>query len=327
MEVRMQESLTDALATAVAFIPQLVGFLLILLIGWLVARTVSKVLEKLLEKAGFDRAVERGGVKTASAKSMFDASDIVAKLVYYTPMLFVLQLAFGVFGPNPISALISGVIAFLPKLIVAIIIIVVAAAIAAAVKTLLEGTLSGLSYGKVLANIASAFILFLGVIAALNQIEVATAVTTPILVAILATVAGVVIVGAGGGLIKPMQARWENYLAKAEAEAPKVRQAAQNAPTLTDRPRRPRTRPRPGRGHRYHRHIGTTAVHDGDAGQGGPKRHRRRTTTHRGTDPASRDRRSACRCRGIPRPGGPGRRGVLGRHAGRPYLGSVHRPR
>ena len=120
--------------------------------GWLVARTVSKVLEKLLEKAGFDRAVERGGVKTASAKSMFDASDIVAKLVYYTPMLFVLQLAFGVFGPNPISALISGVIAFLPKLIVAIIIIVVAAAIAAAVKTLLEGTLSGLSYGKVLAT-------------------------------------------------------------------------------------------------------------------------------------------------------------------------------
>ena len=219
----MQESLTNALAVVVAFIPQLVGFLLILLIGWLVARTLSKVLAKLLEKAGFDLAVERGGVKKALEKSKFDASDIVAKLVYYTLMLFVLQLAFGVFGPNPISLLISGVIAFLPKLIVAIIIIVVAAAIAAAVKTLVEGTLGGLSYGKVLANIASGFILFLGVIAALNQIEIATAVTTPILVAILATIAGVVIVGAGGGLIRPMQNRWEGWLTTAEREKENVK--------------------------------------------------------------------------------------------------------
>jgi hypothetical protein len=230
----MQETLTNALATAVAFIPQFVGFLVILLVGWLVARTISRLLQKLLEKAGFDRAVERGGVKRALDRSKFDASDIVGKLVYYTLMLFVLQLAFGVFGPNPISALISGVIAFLPKLIVAIIIVVVAAAIAAAVKTLVEGTLGGLSYGKALANIASAFILFLGVIAALNQIEVATTVTTPILVAILATVAGVIIVGAGGGLIKPMQTRWEQYLTRAEQEAPKVREQARNAPSLKD---------------------------------------------------------------------------------------------
>ncbi|MDQ2755084.1 MAG: hypothetical protein M3Y71_00715 [Actinomycetota bacterium] len=230
----MQESLTKALDSVVAFIPQLLGFLLILLIGWLIAKAISKVVGKLLEKAGFDRAVERGGVKKALEKSKFDASDIVAKLIYYTLMLFVLQLAFGVFGSNPISLLISGIIAFLPKLIVAIIIIVVAAAIAAAVKTLIEGTLGGLSYGKVLANIASGFILFLGVVAALNQIEVATSITTPILVAILATLAGVLIVGAGGGLIKPMQTRWETYLAKAEEEAPKVKEQAQQAPSAKE---------------------------------------------------------------------------------------------
>ncbi len=230
----MQESLTKALAAAVAFIPQLIGFLLILLIGWIIAKAIAKLVGKLLEKVGFDRAVERGGVKKALENSKFDASDIVGKLVYYTLMLFVLQLAFGVFGPNPISLLISGVIAFLPKLIVAIVIVVISAAIAAAVKTLIEGTLGGLSYGKLLANIASAFILFIGVVAALNQIEVATTVTTPILIAILATVAGVVIVGAGGGLIKPMQARWESYLARAEAEAPKVRAQASSAPSLKE---------------------------------------------------------------------------------------------
>ena len=38
---------------------------------------------------------------------------------------------------------------------------------------------------------------------------VATSVTTPILIAVPAIIAGVIIVGAGGGLIKPMQQRWE----------------------------------------------------------------------------------------------------------------------
>ncbi len=227
----MEDALENGLSTVAEFVPKLVGFLLILIIGFFVAKIIAKAIGKILEKVGFDKAVERGGVKKALDKSKFDASDIVGKLVYYTIMLFVLQLAFGVFGPNPISELITSVIAFLPKLIVAIIIIVVASAIAAAVKTLIEGTLGGLSYGKVLAGIASAFILFLGVIAALNQIGVATTVTTPVLIAILATIAGVIIVGAGGGLIKPMQTRWEGYLSKAEEEAPKIKETAKSAPS------------------------------------------------------------------------------------------------
>ena len=108
------------------------------------------------------------------------------------------------------------------------IIIVVAAAIATAVKSLIEGSLGGLSYGKTMANIAAIIILGLGVIAALNQVGIATTVTTPVLVAVLATLAGVLIVGVGGGLIKPMQQRWEGYLSAAEAQAPRVKEAASN---------------------------------------------------------------------------------------------------
>ncbi|MET8837069.1 hypothetical protein ABZV78_24575, partial [Micromonospora sp. NPDC004540] len=63
------------------------------------------------------------------------------------------------------------------------------------------------------------FILGLGVIAALNQIGVATTVTTPVLIAVLATVAGILIVGVGGGLVRPMQGRWENWLTRAEQES------------------------------------------------------------------------------------------------------------
>ncbi|MDQ6658001.1 MAG: hypothetical protein M3Z00_07225 [Actinomycetota bacterium] len=231
----MKASLQNALSNIVTFLPKLLAFLLILLIGWFIAKLIAKAISKLLEKAGFDRAVERGGIKKALEKSQFDASDIVAKIVYYALMLFVLQLAFGVFGPNPISDLLTRLITFIPALIVAIIIVIIAAAIAAAVKGLIQNTLGALSYGKILANVASIFILFLGVVAALNQVGIATTVTTPVLIAILAALVGVIVVGAGGGLIKPMQQRWEKTLAKYDEEKPKMAEAARNAPSVKDR--------------------------------------------------------------------------------------------
>ena len=128
-------------------------------------------------------------------------------------------------------------IAWLPRAFVAIVIVVVAAAIANAVKDIISGALGGLSYGRVLATIASVFILGLGVIAALNQIGVATAVTTPVLIAVLATVGGILVVGVGGGLIRPMQSRWESWLTRRRAGVAADRHARPRLPGRTPRHR------------------------------------------------------------------------------------------
>ncbi|MDQ3105017.1 MAG: hypothetical protein M3Q87_07315 [Actinomycetota bacterium] len=222
----IEKAVTDGLSTIASFVPKLVLFVVILLIGWLIAKALMKVVNGILEKVGFDNAVEKGGVKTALDKSQYDASDLVAKLAYYAVLLFTLQLAFGVFGPNPISELITQLIAFLPQIIVAIIIIVIASAIAKAAKDLIAAMLGALSYGNIVATAASVFIMFLGIVAALNQVGVATTVTTPVLVAILATVAGILIVGVGGGLVRPMSLRWGAWLDKAAAEGAKAKQQA-----------------------------------------------------------------------------------------------------
>jgi hypothetical protein len=219
MSERISDGVGDMLRSVLLFLPKALAFIVILLVGWLIAKAVRKLVDKVLERVGFDRLVERGGVKTALQRSKYDASDIVAKLVYYAILLFTLQLAFGIWGPNPISDLIAGVVTWLPRAFVAIIIIVVASAIAKGVKDLITASLGGLSYGRILATIASVFILGLGIIAALNQIGVATTVTTPILITVLAIIAGVIIVGVGGGLIKPMQHRWDGWLNRAEQEA------------------------------------------------------------------------------------------------------------
>jgi hypothetical protein len=217
--VNFSQGLTDAWSSVARFVPKFVGFLVILAIGWFIARLLSRALDAVLRKIGFERMAERGGISRALANSKYDATALVCKVVYYALLLITLQLALGVFGTNPVSTMINGVVAWLPRGLVAVVIVVVAAAIARVVRDLVGGALSSLSYGNTVATIASVFVLGLGVIAALGQAGIATAVTGPVLVAVLATIAGILIVGVGGGLVVPMRQRWERMLNTAESEA------------------------------------------------------------------------------------------------------------
>ena len=238
-------SLNNGFTTVVSFVPKLVLFLVILLIGYIVAKALSKVLDKILERVGFDRLVERGGIKKALSQSKYDASGILSKVVYYAIMLFVFSTAFGVFGPNPISTYLTAIIAYLPLVFVAILIIVVSAAIAAAVKVLIQSTLGGLSYGPTLANLASVVIIALGVVAALGQLHIATNVVNAVLYAVLAAVVGIAVVAIGGGGVAPMRARWERTLATYDAEKPKMAAASRNAPSVLDQAQQATSQARP----------------------------------------------------------------------------------
>jgi hypothetical protein len=229
--------LSNAWSNVATFVPKLIVFLIILVVGYFIAKIIAKAISAVLTRVGFDKAVERGGVKRALESSKYDASDILAKIVYYAIMLFVLSTAFGVFGSNPISKYLSAVIAYLPLIFVAIIIVIIASAVAAAVKTLIENSLSGVSYAKVLGNAASGLILALGVIAALDQLHVATNVVNAILYAALAALVGVVIVAVGGGGIKTMSARWEALAVTYDQEKPRIAESARNAPSIKDQAR------------------------------------------------------------------------------------------
>lgn len=217
--INFSSGLTDAWSTVARIVPKFIGFLVIMAIGWFVARLVARAVDLLLRKVGFERLAERGGISRALANSKYDTTRIVSKVVYYALLLITLQLALGVFGTNPVSTMINGVVAWLPRGLVAIAIVVIAAAIARVVRDLVSSALSSLSYGNALATVASVFVLGIGAIAALGQAGIATAVTGPLLTAVLATIVGILVVGVGGGLILPMRERWERMLNTAENEA------------------------------------------------------------------------------------------------------------
>lgn len=224
MVTRIVNAIGDAIGSIIAFIPALLAFLVVLGIGYLVAKGLQKLTDALLTRVGFNRLVERGGIKQMLERSQWDASDLMARGVFWVVMIFVLQLAFGVFGPNPVSAVLTGLIAYLPNVFAAGIILIVAAAVAAAVRDLVMAAVSGVSYGRTIANVLAIAIMVVAAFAALSQLRIAPAIVNGLFYAILVALAGVIVIAVGGSGIQPLREYWTRALDRAEREAPRLRQ-------------------------------------------------------------------------------------------------------
>lgn len=237
------EGLDTAWADAAQILPKIGYFLLILIVGIIVAKIIQKIVTKVLQRVGFDRLVERGGIKQALSQSKYDAAAILGKIVYYFIFLGVLSMAFAVFGSNnPISAFIASIVAFLPKLFVAVIALIIAFAVAAAVKDLLQNMLGGLSYGNALANAVSLLIVALGVFFALDQLEIAPLIVGGVFYALLALIVLPLIIAFGVGGIEPARETIRNMQSTAKQKAREVKaEASSSEPTPAASARRTRT--------------------------------------------------------------------------------------
>jgi hypothetical protein len=90
---------------------------------------------------------------------------------------------------------------------------------------------------------ASIVVVALGVSAALDQAGITAAVREPVLYTVLLTCGAILAIGVGGGLVKPMQARWERMLTAAEREQDTQLAAEGHAESAVGQP----SRTQPGR--------------------------------------------------------------------------------
>jgi mechanosensitive ion channel-like protein len=221
--IDIQSGLESAWQHVATIVPKLLGFFLILLIGWFIAKALSKLTNSLLERVGFDDWVERGSLKQAFARNNTDASDLVAVLVFWTVFLITLQLAFGIWGPNPISDLLHGLIAYIPRIVVAVVILVIAAAVARVVTDVLRPMLGAVEGGDWIARAAGVAVLVIGVFAALDELQIAPAIVVGLFYALLAVIVGSLIVAFGGGGIPVAREYLQRWRVRGEAKAAEIR--------------------------------------------------------------------------------------------------------
>jgi hypothetical protein len=222
-QLNLTQGVEQAWAGFMTFVPKLLLAIVIVVVGYFIAKLLSRVLTMALHKLNFDRLVDRGGIRRALERSKYDPSSLLGRILFYCVLLVALQLAFGVFGSNPVSDILNRLVMYLPNVFVAVLIIIVAAAIARAVRDILQAIMGGLSYGRFLATLVSTFIVAVGVFAALNQLNIAPAIVNGLFYALLAIIAGSAIVAIGGGGIVPMRAQWEKALGRIQRDAPQFR--------------------------------------------------------------------------------------------------------
>jgi len=75
LAIDFQGGFEDAWSRVATFVPKLAAALFILIVGYFVAKLISRVFERVLERVGFDRAVQRGGISQALARSKYEPSE------------------------------------------------------------------------------------------------------------------------------------------------------------------------------------------------------------------------------------------------------------
>jgi hypothetical protein len=200
--VDITQSLQRSLDSLVGFIPNLIGFLIILLIGYVIARVVKAVVATLLEKVGLDQALSGSpaGVYVERASPGARPSRLVGVVTFWFIFIYAIAAAVGALKIPALTNFMANVQNYLPNVIAAVLILVVGIALAGAVRTFAQRVMGDTSAGRMARAIAPSLILAIVVFMVLTQLKIAPAIVIATYVALIGmlAVSGALAFGLGG---------------------------------------------------------------------------------------------------------------------------------
>jgi hypothetical protein len=200
--VNISQSLQRSLDSLIGFIPNLIGFLIILLIGYVIARVVKAVVATLLEKVGLDRALSGSPAGTYVERASPGArpSRLVAAVAFWFIFIYAIAAAVGALKIPALTNFMANVQNYLPNVIAAVLILVVGVALAGAASAFVQRMMGDSSAGRIARAIAPSLILAIVVFMVLTQLKIAPAIVVTTYVALIGmlAVAGALAFGLGG---------------------------------------------------------------------------------------------------------------------------------
>lgn len=183
----MFQPLQDALSTFLNYLPQLIGAIIILIVGYIIARVLMSVVARLLQGIGFDRWMERAGIKQVfdRAETRETPATVIAKLIFWFVFIIAIVMATDALGIPQVSEVFAQLIAYIPNIIAAILILILAALLA----NFLSGVVRGATGNELLGSIARYAIIVYAVFAALTQLGIAVQLTANTFLIVLGAVA------------------------------------------------------------------------------------------------------------------------------------------
>ncbi|MDP2637166.1 MAG: hypothetical protein Q8P03_00960 [bacterium] len=161
----------------VAFVPQLVGALVVFVVGWIIAVIVGRVIADILRRIQFNQLFEREGFRRAleRADMKVDPSEFIGGIFKWVLLIVFVLAAVEILGLNELAGFLGDVLGYLPNVLVASLIFVFAVVIADIVGKFLHATVESaqMGSGHYVAVIVKWSIWIFAIIAILLQLGVA----------------------------------------------------------------------------------------------------------------------------------------------------------
>jgi hypothetical protein len=200
--VQIAESIQRGLNSLIGFIPNLIGFLVILLIGYVIARLVRVLVAKLLEKVGLDKALSGSpaGAYVERASPGASPARLVGLVVFWFIFIYAIAAAVAALKIPALTNFMSNVQNYLPNVVAAVLLLVVGIALAGAASAFVHRLMGDTSTGRLIRTVAPSLILAIVVFMVLTQLKIAPAIVVTTYIALIGmlAVAGALAFGLGG---------------------------------------------------------------------------------------------------------------------------------
>lgn len=176
----LSQSFQNLFYGLVAFIPNLVVAVIIFIVGWLVGVGLGRVVAQIVTSLRVDHALRATGLEQLLSRAGFELNSgkFLGFLVKWFFIIVFLVAALDVLHLETVNLFISEVVlGYLPQVIVAVLILLVAAVVAEAVERVVIGSARAASLhgAGFLGKVARYAIWIFAILAALAQLNVATA--------------------------------------------------------------------------------------------------------------------------------------------------------
>jgi Conserved TM helix len=178
--LKVGDSVQQGLDNFFAFVPRLIGFLLVLVIGYVIARVVKNVLQRVLGRVGIDRALHSGshGQYVNRVAPDLKPSGVIGSLAFWFLFLGAVAIAVSQLGIPALNNFVQAIGSYIPNVIVAVLIFVIAGVVAAAVGGLVARTMGDTPTGKVVGSVVPVLVMAIATFMILNQLQIAPEIVT-----------------------------------------------------------------------------------------------------------------------------------------------------
>lgn len=172
------------------FLPAFIGALLVFILGLVVAIALGKVAERIVRVARIDQALDKihFGDQFRKAGIQVKMSVFFGELVKWFFVLVFLMAATNILGLSQVTDFLNDIILYIPNIVVATIILTIAFLVGNFVYAIVRGStrVAGVVSASALAVISKWAIIISGLVAALDQLDIAVVPINTIFVGIIA---------------------------------------------------------------------------------------------------------------------------------------------